>query len=81
MSDNNIYDEIRKAQEEQALYIARVTGQADQIKKAYDDLIEKGKKAEIGEIREWGGKRFRKQANGKWLEVSEHGMTKKSVRE
>ena len=41
------------------------------------DVIEKGKPATIGEIREWSGKKYKKQPNGKWLEVSEHGMTKK----
>lgn len=29
------------------------------------------------EIKEFGGKRYKKQYNGKWVEVSEHGMTKK----
>lgn len=42
------------------------------------DVIEKARKAAtVGEIREWKGKRYKKQPNGKWLEVSEHGMTKK----
>lgn len=42
------------------------------------DVIEKGKAANIGEIREWSGKKYKKQSNGKWLEVSEsHGKTKK----
>lgn len=51
----------------------------DSFCKAMDDLelLEKGKRANIGEIREWSGKKYRKEANGKWLEVSEHGMTKK----
>ena len=38
----------------------------------------KGGKGLIGEVREWGGKKFKKQANGKWKEVSEsHWMTRK----
>lgn len=41
------------------------------------DILEKGKSAMVGEIREWSGKKYKKQANGKWLEVSEYGMTKK----
>ena len=39
--------------------------------------IEKSKKAGVGEIHTWNGKRYRKEANGKWVEVSEHGMSKK----
>lgn len=41
------------------------------------EILEKGKSAMIGEVREWQGKKYKKQANGKWLEVSELGMTKK----
>lgn len=40
------------------------------------ETLEKGKSAQIGEIREWSGKRYKKQANGKWLEVSKYGLTK-----
>jgi hypothetical protein len=43
------------------------------------DIEKGGKPASIGEIREWGGKKFKKQPNGKWVEVSEHGMTKKQL--
>lgn len=40
--------------------------------------IEKGTKANIGEIREWSGKKYKKQPNGKWVEVSEsHGLNKR----
>ena len=45
------------------------------------ETLEKGKAAQIGEIRTWNGKKYKKQANGKWLEVSEHGMTKKHYEE
>jgi len=41
---------------------------AKNIQESYIDL-EKGKKANIGEIREWNGKKFQKQANGKWEEI------------
>lgn len=47
--------------------------------KNLEDVIEKSHKAAtIGEIREWSGKKYKKQPNGKWLEISEsQGMTKK----
>lgn len=45
------------------------------------DEIEKGKKAEYGEIREWNGKKMKKQPNGKWVEVSTFGKTKKEHEE
>jgi hypothetical protein len=43
----------------------------------FGSQIEKSRAATIGEIREWSGRKYKKQANGKWVEVSEHGMTKK----
>lgn len=43
--------------------------------------LEKGKKAAIGEIRMHGGKKVKKIAEGKWQEVSAHGMTKKEHQE
>lgn len=43
-----------------------------------DEEIQKGGKAAlVGEIRNWNGKNYKKQLNGKWIEVSEHGMSKK----
>lgn len=40
--------------------------------------IMKGKAAMVGEIRTWGGKKFKKQGNGKWVEVSDcHEISKK----
>lgn len=45
--------------------------------KSIENDIEKSQKANIGDIHIWNGKKFKKQPNGKWLEVSEHGMTKK----
>jgi len=65
---NNFELDIKKAQ------IDRVNA----IQKSFegDNDIEKGQKANIGEIHTWGGKKYKKQANGKWMEVSEHGKTK-----
>lgn len=42
-----------------------------------EEDIQKGQKAAIGETRIWNGKKYKKQANGKWLEVSESGHTKR----
>lgn len=50
-----------------------------------EEFLEKGKKAQIGEIREWKGQKFQKQSNGGWIPVKqgtksskteEGGMTK-----
>ena len=41
------------------------------------EYLQKGQVGMVGEVREWQGKKYKKQANGKWLEVSEYGMTKK----
>lgn len=38
-----------------------------------DDFLEKGKKAQIGEIREWKGKKHQKQADGSWKPVKAGG--------
>jgi len=48
----------------------------DTIQELFCSYFEKGAKANIGEIREWRGGRFKKQANGKWVEVSDKGKTK-----
>jgi len=37
----------------------------------FEDDIQKGKAGIVGEIRTWNGKKMRKEANGKWKEVSE----------
>jgi len=44
----------------------------------FEEDIQKGKPATIGETRMWGDKKMRKQANGEWVEVSEKngGLTK-----
>lgn len=50
----------------------------EEFEKSEEDEFEKGgKPAVAGEIRTWGGKKYKKQLNGKWLEVSEYGLTKK----
>ena len=66
-------NEIQKAQQE---HIQKSFG-SDIGKSWVNDLI-KAKAANIGDIHIWNGKRYKKQPNGKWLEVSEsHEMTKK----
>ena len=57
----------------------QVSSDDDSIRKSEDadEIIKGGKRALVGEIRTWNGKKYKKQANGKWLEVSEYGMTKK----
>ena len=43
------------------------------------DILEKGKKASIGEIRDWNGQKFQKTPNG-WVSVRTHSqLTKKSI--
>ena len=47
-------------------------------KSEVNDIEKGGKHGMVGEIREWNGKKFKKQSNGKWLEISEsHGLTHK----
>ena len=41
------------------------------------EILQKGKVAMVGEVREWQGKKYKKQVSGKWVEVSEQSMTKK----
>ena len=36
-----------------------------------EEFLEKGKKAQIGEIREWKGQKFQKQPNGGWIPVKQ----------
>jgi hypothetical protein len=35
-----------------------------------EEVLEKGKKANIGEVREWLGKKYQKQSSGDWKEIS-----------
>lgn len=70
-------NEIKKAQFIEDFRRAELLGREDEFLKSFGIDIEKGgKKANVGEIREHSGKRFKKVAEGKWVEVSEHGMTK-----
>lgn len=36
-----------------------------------EEFLEKGKKAQIGEVREWKGQKFQKQPNGGWIPVKQ----------
>lgn len=36
-----------------------------------EEFLEKGKRAQIGEIREWKGQKFQKQPNGGWIPVKQ----------
>lgn len=44
-----------------------------------EEFLEKGRKAQIGEIREWRGQKFQKQPNGGWIPVKQG--TKKTKKE
>lgn len=63
-----IQDDIEKGYLLDVLNVSAVTGDDDAIQKAFGSIIEKGKKANVGEIREWGGKKFRKEPAG-WIPV------------
>lgn len=70
---NHIMRDMTPAQARAAV----AESEANNVKKSEDDDITKGGKAVVGEIRTWGGKKYKKQPNGKWMEVSEHyGKTK-----
>lgn len=43
----------------------------------FGSQIEKARAATIGEIREWSGRKYKKQANGKWVEISVAGLSNK----
>ena len=88
-----MFQDIKKVKLIEKIRVMAATGQSgEEIKKSLskEELglmkslsndIEKGKPAQVGEVRDWQGKRMRKQANGKWLEISERGMTKKEHEE
>lgn len=42
------------------------------------ELLSKGKPAQIGEIRFWGGKQFRKIQQGKWEEITSNGNKRRA---
>ncbi len=41
----------------------------ENIFKSFENDLEKGKKADVGEIREWKGKKVQKQSDGTWKEL------------
>jgi hypothetical protein len=55
-------------EQQRALVIAQAYG-------AQND-IEKSSKANVGEVRDWGGKKYQKQANGDWKEVVQNTKDK-----
>lgn len=73
-------NDIQKAQSERILSCYSETSKS-LILKAQENDIEKGGSAMIGETRSWSGKNYKKQANGKWLEISGDNKTKKEHEE
>jgi len=76
----NFQNEIIKSQFSQRLHVAIASNDLeffksleDEFNKAFNDVIEKGKPAQIGEIRNWNGTDYRKVASGKWEEVRSGG--------
>ena len=51
----------------------------DAFQESKEDFLEKGRSAQIGEIRVWHGKKFQKQPNGGWIPVKQG--TKESKKE
>ena len=65
-----IFNEIQKGQLEGILHRANILGDEEVIQKAFSAIIEKGGKANIGEVREWKGGKFKKTPHG-WEPVTE----------
>ena len=77
-------ENILKSIERKIALLSQVKMSPEEFQKAFtqdeldlfDEIEKGGKPATAGEIHEWNGKKYKKQPNGKWLEVSEsHGMT------
>ena len=51
---------------------------AENISKSFEDDLEKGKKANVGEIREWKGKKVQKQSDGTWKEIKKERQKKEA---
>lgn len=69
----DIFEQIQKGQLEEILHRAEMLGDNETINKAFCAIIEKGgKAAQIGEVREWKGGKFRKTPQG-WMPVNEKG--------
>ena len=62
----SIFDVIKKEQLKQILCTAAAFGDNQIIQKAFSEVIEKGSKANIGEVREWKGGKFKKTEQG-WV--------------
>lgn len=87
-----MFEDIKKSQLIEKIRVMAATGQSgEEIKKSLSkeeidlmkpesvDIEKGGKPAQVGEIREWQGKKMRKQPNGKWVEVSESGMSRRDI--
>lgn len=74
----DIFEQIQKGQLEEILHKAEMLGDEETINKAFCAIIEKGGKANVGEIREWKGGKFRKTPQG-WEPVSEVGAESKDT--
>jgi len=48
----------------------------DSFNQSKEDFLEKGKRATVGEIRDWKGVKFQKQPNGGWIPVKGQGIVK-----
>ena len=71
--DSNL--EIEKSYLLDIMNVSAITGDTEAVEKAFSNIIEKGKPANIGEIRDWNGEKFRKIGPGKWEAVSEQRFT------
>lgn len=76
----DIFEQIQKGQLEEILHRAEMLGDEETINKAFCAVIEKGGKANVGEIREWKGGKFRKTPNG-WMPVNEKGGRVELIKE
>lgn len=87
-----MFEDIKKSQLVEKIRVMAATGlSGEEIKKSLSkeeldlmksfssDIEKGGKPAQVGEIREWQGKKMRKQPNGKWVEVSDKGMSRKEL--
>ena len=66
----DIFQQIQKSQLEDILHKANVLGDEETIQKAFSAIIEKGGVAQIGEVREWKGGKFKKTPQG-WIPITE----------
>jgi hypothetical protein len=65
-------EELKNKQFNQILNVLNITGRIDLIKKSFNENIEKGgKPASIGEIRVYGGRKYKKESDGTWKPYNE----------